>query len=125
MFPHRRPYGGVCCLITATIILPVNKTFHNTAVFSLLVTNTEVLLTTEFPCRHDSLFFTPSFPFYQVGFFFCAPISETNRKQIVMETQLSSPLFISLFPDPLSHGKCDCQCALRLQSCGKFGLGCG
>ena len=69
IFPYRQSYGGVCCLITVTVTLSVNKTLYNTAVFSLLVTNTEVLLTPKFPLRHDSLFLPRFFPFYLAGFF--------------------------------------------------------
>lgn len=56
-------YRGVCCLITVTVILSINKTLYSTVVFSLLVTNTEVLLTPKFPLRHNSLFLPPSLPF--------------------------------------------------------------
>lgn len=123
MFPHGRSYGGVCCLVTATVILPVNKTLHNTVVFSLLVTNTEGLLTTKFPLSLDSLFLPPP-SLLQVGFFLCPSFREKQETNC-HRNSIVTPLFISLFPDPLSHGKCNCQCALRLQSCGKFGLACG
>lgn len=59
----------------------------------MLVTNTELLL-------HPGCLsgFTSLFSFLRKGFFFCAPVLEGSRKQMIMETQLSSTLFISLFP---------------------------
>lgn len=90
-------YGGVCCLITVTVTLPVNKPLYSTAVSSLLVTNTEVLLTPKFPLRHNSLFLHPSFPFCPAGFFSVPQFQREAENKLSWKLSLHPPFWSPCF----------------------------
>jgi len=101
IFPRRLCYGGICCLITVTVILSINKTLYNTVIFSLLLTNTEVLLIPEFAVRHSFLFLLPSLPFYPAVFFsvpwFQREAGNKSSWQLSCHPPFSSPGFLPLY----------------------------
>lgn len=98
-FSLRLPYGGVCCLVTVTVILSINKNLYDTAVFSLLLINTEVLLTHEFPLRHSSPSFTSLPPILPSRLF---PVPQFQREAGNKSWKLiCHPLFSSSYFLPL------------------------